>query len=206
MDQLPLPFVNNMDTTYEEVGAKRVAINQRGPSLSKRQATGQACFRGVEPPPPNDPAALAIFKKELMRQPPPCIIFRGTGSRISQEEKDAYPEGLVVLWQKKAWVDRPLALLWAEKVMKPFMDAERAAGVADASSRYLLFQDNLDAQKQQAYLDYLRDECQLESCFVPPNKTDQVQPVDRGFGQHIKLYMGQEMDEWLEDEANLERW
>ena len=28
VDQVPLPFVNGMDETYEEVGAKRVAINQ----------------------------------------------------------------------------------------------------------------------------------------------------------------------------------
>ena len=41
VDQVPLPFVNDMDTTYEQKGAKRVAINQNGPTLGKRQATGQ---------------------------------------------------------------------------------------------------------------------------------------------------------------------
>ena len=41
---------------------------------------------------------------------------------------------------------------------------------------------------------------------VPPNKTDQVQPVDRGLGYHIKLYMGREMDEWLEDDDNLDKY
>ena len=41
VDQVPLPFVNDMETTYEQVGEKRVAINQNGPALAKRQATGQ---------------------------------------------------------------------------------------------------------------------------------------------------------------------
>ena len=41
---------------------------------------------------------------------------------------------------------------------------------------------------------------------MPPNKTDQVQPVDRGVGRQIKIYVGQEMDEWMEDEGNLEKW
>ena len=41
VDQVPLPFVNDMDTTYEQKGAKRVAINQNGPTLGKRQATGR---------------------------------------------------------------------------------------------------------------------------------------------------------------------
>ena len=43
VDQVPLPFVNGMGATYETKGASRVAINQLGPALSKRQATGQIC-------------------------------------------------------------------------------------------------------------------------------------------------------------------
>ena len=48
---MPLPFINGMDETYEEVGAKRVAVNQNGPALAKRQATGKlvsklVCFLG----------------------------------------------------------------------------------------------------------------------------------------------------------------
>ena len=38
VDQVPLPFVNGLNETYEEIGSKRVAINQNGPSLSKRAA------------------------------------------------------------------------------------------------------------------------------------------------------------------------
>ena len=160
VDQIPLPFVNNMDQTYEEKGERRVAINQDGPSLSKRQATGQVCFRGAIPPPPaeGDPEALKRYKKYLQEQPAPCIIFRGQGN-ISQEEVDAYPEGLTVLWQVKAWVDRPLAIQWAEDVVKPFIESELKAGVCGDDDRYLMFQDNLDAQKQPDYLAYLQEKC-----------------------------------------------
>ena len=56
----------------------------------------------------------------------------------------------------KAWVDRPTALAWADQVIKPFIAAERAAQVADGTSRYLLFQDNLDSQKQPDYLNALK--------------------------------------------------
>ena len=122
VDQVPLPFVNDMETTYEQVGAKRVCINQQGPTLGKRQATGQVCFRPALPPAPEDSEALAKYKQHLMEQPAPCIIFRGTGQRISQAEKDAYPPGLVVLWQPKAWVDRPTAEAWAKQVWKPFIE------------------------------------------------------------------------------------
>jgi hypothetical protein len=41
---------------------------------------------------------------------------------------------------------------------------------------------------------------------VPPNKTDQLQPVDDGLGREIKLHMGREEDVWLEDDDNLAKW
>jgi len=207
VDQVPLPFVNDMDSTYEEVGAKRVAINQNGPSLGKRQASAQVCFRGVLPDPPEgDDAAKAKFKRHFHAQPKKCIIFRGTGQRISAEEKASYPDDFVALWQPKAWVDRPTAEAWAKQVWLPFIKAERDAGVAGDDDRYLLFQDNLDSQLQPAYLKTLREDCSTDNHQVPPNKTDQVQPVDRGLGRHIKIYLGQEMDAWLQDADNLGRW
>jgi hypothetical protein len=119
----------------------------------------------MPPPPPPSEASDATkerFKKYLKSQPPPCIIFRGTGARISQRERDAYPSDLVVLWQPKAWVDRPTAVAWAKEGFKPVIDADIAAGVSDADSRYLLFQDNLDAQCQPEYLDFLKTRCQTD--------------------------------------------
>ena len=41
---------------------------------------------------------------------------------------------------------------------------------------------------------------------LPPNETDQVQPIDRGLGRQIKVYIGQLMDEWLDDDENLSKW
>ena len=99
-----------------------------------------------------------------------------------------------MLWQDKAWIDRPLAEEWAEDVIKPFMKAERRAGVARADTRYLLFQDNLDAQKQPGYLNKLRA-CGVDDHKLPPNETDQVQPIDRGLGRQVKIYLGHHMDE-----------
>ena len=81
---------------------------------------------------------------------------------------------------------------WAQDVIKPFIEAERKEGVADSSSRYLLFQDNLDAQKQPDYIQYLRDWC-VDDHKLPPNETDQVQPIDRGLGRQVKIYLGQQV-------------
>ena len=88
---------------------------------------------------------------------------------------------------------------------KPFIEAERKAGVATTSTRYLLFQDNLDAQKQPDYIQKLKD-LGIDDHKLPPNETDQVQPVDRGLGRHVKIYLGQSMDAWMDTEENLTRW
>ena len=98
-----------------------------------------------------------------------------------------------------------MAMEWAEDVIKPFIQAERKAGVASASTRYLLLEDNLDSQKQPDYLEFLK-KWAVDDHKVPPNETDQVQPIDRGLGRVVKLYMGQQMDGWLEDDNNMERW
>jgi hypothetical protein len=193
VDQVPMPFINDMDYTYEQKGATRVAINQLGPALSKRQCMAQVCFRPVAPDPPPATApedARAMFHQHVAPQPAPCIVFRGTGKQISQAEKDAYPSELVVLWQPKAWVDRLVARDWVSKIIKPLVEADRKAGVANENSRYLLIQDNLDAQCQPEYLEMLRN-LGVDDHKVPPNKTDQVQPIDRGFGRLLKVYIGQ---------------
>jgi hypothetical protein len=132
----------------------------------------------------------------------------GTGKGISQAELDSYPSELVVLWQQKAWVDRPKAVEWEKKSYHEMIEADRKAGVCEASSRYLLIQDNLDAQDATRNPSYIAalDEDQTDDHKVPKNKTDQVQPIDRGLGRAIKIYMGKEEDDWLEDDDNLSKY
>ena len=86
--------------------------------------------------------------------------------------------------------------------------ADIAAGVCDETSRYLMIQDNLDSQdalRNPPYIAALAKD-QTDDHKVPAGKTDQVQPIDRGLGRHIKIYMGQEEHEWLEDDDNLQRY
>ena len=48
--------------------------------------------------------------------------------------------------------------------------------------------------------------CGVDDHKLPPNETDQVQPIDRGLGRHIKIYLGQLMDEWMDEDDNLTKW
>ena len=89
MDQIPMPFVIDFTTTSASKGDKKVWVREHGNgALSKRQFTLQLCVSPVDGP-----------------QPPPALIFRGKGVRISEVEKAAYHKGVHVYWQPKAWAD-----------------------------------------------------------------------------------------------------
>ena len=56
----------------------------------------------------------------------------------------------VVLWQPKAWCDRPIALEWAKLVFKKVIDADSAAGVCESEDSYLLIQDTSTRRSSQS--------------------------------------------------------
>ena len=77
VDQSPLPFVFHGNRTYDYVppgegSTHNTWIGQPAPGLDKRQCTLQIAFRPEE------------------NQPRLAIIFRGTGQKISEEEKKAW--------------------------------------------------------------------------------------------------------------------
>ncbi|CAB1119997.1 unnamed protein product [Ectocarpus sp. CCAP 1310/34] len=134
VDQVPLAFVNGLLVTWEERGAKRVAISQPFSGLEKRPCTMQVIFGPGE-------TTLRI-----------SVIFRGTGKRISPVEKAAYHKDVDVFFQENAWGDQKFCMEWAKR-----------------SYRQGLMRG-------------------------------------RGGGRFIKVEAGRQMDMWLEQSDNLERW
>ena len=69
MDQVPLPFVVNQETIYDDKGSKRVWVSQPTSGLDKKKATLQLCIRGSG-----------------KRSVKPAIVFRGKGN-VAMDEK-----------------------------------------------------------------------------------------------------------------------
>ena len=180
VDQTPLPFVIDRKTTYQESAPKgkkeKVWISQPSCGLEKRQCTLQVCFSPVK-----DKCRVAI-------------IFRGTGKRISADEKKAYHKGVDVYWQGCAWADRTVSVEWLDKTFR--------ADVADMSvSDFVLFCDNLDGQTREEFRDKVK-ELGGVTRYGPKGQTDAWQPVDSGYGRLLKVLTNHEQQEWLETE----RW
>ena len=181
VDQVPMPFVIDLKSTYEEKGKDEVWIRQNQAGLDKRFCTLQACFR----PGPD--------------QPNPTLVFRGQGLRISAVEKAAWDKRVNVMFQEKAWVDRKTCNEWAEKYFCPYVKENHP------NDESVLFCDNLDAQTQPEFLEKLR----AVSCsrfLTPPECTDLTQAVDAGLGRNVKVLTAKEFECWLEYDENLEKW
>ncbi|CAB1096599.1 unnamed protein product [Ectocarpus sp. CCAP 1310/34] len=54
--------------------------------------------------------------------------------------------------------------------------------------------------------EYLAKHCNTLAWYGPSECTDEVQPVDAGAGRFLKVEVGRQMDIWLEQSDNLERW
>ena len=166
-DQVPLPFAVNLKDTYVKVGSKRVWVAQNTCGMDKRFCSLLLCFRPAK------------------GQPKPTIIFRGRGKRISAVEKASRDNRVNVMFQEKAWADRPVMLEWAEKYFCPYIINEVNGGV-NSGEECVAFCDDLDSHLTPDFLGLLR----AVGCFrflYPPNCSIEVQAVvDAGLGSNTK--------------------
>ena len=179
VDQVPLPFIVQQDTTYETTGSTSVWVAQPGSGLDKRQCTLQLCIR------PSDSQPF-----------PPAIIFRAKG-KVKEEKLKSYDPRVHVFWQKNGWMDKEVALQWVEKTFSP---------AVDKSHENVLFLDNLSCQCSDKFILNCRRKANTVVYPLPPSSTDKVQPIDAGDGRQMKKLIGEQLDEYLEDDENLEAW
>ncbi|KAF3907031.1 hypothetical protein ABW20_dc0105773 [Dactylellina cionopaga] len=85
LSSVPLESEFLAGKTYETIGTKSVWLRSKGSGLDKRQATVQLC----------------IFADGVPRIKP-ALVFKGTGQRIVQSEKDKWDKRVTVNFQKKA--------------------------------------------------------------------------------------------------------
>ena len=185
VDQIPLPFIMDQNTTYEtdvpreEKRSHRVWVSNPGAVLEKRQCTLQLCFSPVA----NKPVRIAV-------------IFRGTGKRIPADELAAYHKDVDVYWQPNALADTSMSVQWTKGTL--------SAAVGDFDE-FILFCDSLEAQTSLPFQEEIR-ELRGVVWYDVPNATDIWQPVDAGAGFLIKKLILHEQQRWLEEEENVELW
>eukprot|EP00794_Sanderia_malayensis_P008583 gene8583-9501_t len=147
--------------------------------LDKRQCTLQLCIR------PTD-----------VQPVPPAVIFRGKGN-IKEEELKLHDPRVNVFWQKNGWMDKEVAQQWVEKTFSPSVDK---------SQENVLFLDNLNCQTSEEFVFNCRRKANTVVYPLPPSSTDKLQPVDAGEGRQMQKLIGEQLDKYLEDAANMKAW
>jgi hypothetical protein len=182
IDQMPMSFCFELDSTYEYEGAKTVQIKEPGDgSFSKRQAT-----------------LMLFITAGAGDQPRAAIIFRGKGMRISDVEKENWDKRIDVYFQQNAWADTPFLVAWARKTLKQFTQTLNGR-------RLLLFCDNLKGHLS----DEFKAACSERNVllwYLLKNTTDFSQPIDAGYGRDVKREIAKQQSTWLENDENLARW
>ena len=85
MDQTPLPFVLDNETTYADKGSSEVWCVSGSSGLDKRRCSVQ----------------LTIFADGVSRVCP-LVIFRGKDLRITRKEQEVWDQRVQVAFQPKA--------------------------------------------------------------------------------------------------------
>lgn len=181
---MPLAFINDLNRTYDNVGAKEVWISQAGEGAwEKRMCTLNLCFH----PDPKAP------------QPRTAMIFKGQGLRISDSERAAWHKDIDVSFNEKAWANDAWCLEHIPKQLAPVVPGHRGAEA-------LLVCDNLSGQCSQDFRKLMKTKHNVLVWNLPPGTTDITQPVDSGYGRAVKRLIGVKLCQWLENETNLEKW
>ena len=132
----------------------------------------------------------------------PAVIFRGTGKRINAVEKAAWHKGVEVYRQACAWADSAFCNSWAGNTYRKGVGGSFIAVPEEQST---MFADNLYGQTIEDFKRMLK-ECNTLLWLLPPKCTDEVQPVDDGYGRLFKVLVGKSLDAWLLNGDNAERW
>ena len=186
LDQVPAGFFAPT-STYELKGARRVHIAANGSADSHRECTLQVCIRCFK-----DPSLPRCGQPKLV------ICFKGTGVRISQEEKAQYCEHVIVMWDKKAWYNAKKCNEWARLAATEI--------ILKSEGRHLVLLDNLSGQTTEEFKKLLLNHCNATVHALVAGCTDEIQVVDAGFGALIKFYAQEVSDEWLAIDENWEEW
>ena len=94
-------------------------------------------------------------------------------------------------------------MAWAEKCFRKSLMQGRGGVPAEQS---LLTLDNLHGQTADEFKAYIKKECNSLVWPYPGGCTDALQPIDSGLGAFIKVEVRKQLDLWVENGDNLERW
>lgn len=171
MDQTPVYFTMNSKTTLDIIGRKTIHV-RKSTSDTKR-------------------ATVAVTITASGHILPAVTVFKAAkNGRIEKNEFETYPSDHFYAAQKNAWMDEDVMLMWAEKVLKPYIKT------APDNVIPLLILDSYRCHMMSSVVQVIQ-EMGVEVTHIPGGCTSLCQPVDVGFNKPFKTNIRREWESWM---------
>ena len=136
----------------------------------------------------------------------PCVlkILNEFLQLLFFEERETFPNQKLIYMTRESMSIGKKRAGWIQMLLCSGLKI--FAPAVDCSAENILFLDNLACQITQEFHMKCKKLASTLVYQLPPNEMDKCQPVDQAEGNIIKKLMGEELDHYLEEGENLERW
>ena len=164
-DQTGIKIVQSNTWTIEEQGSKRVDVARAN---DKRQITAVFCG-----------SLVGDFL-------PTQVIYQGTTPHC--HPKFQFPPDWDITHSPKHWSNEETMIQYVDNIIIPYVKSARASFSDDTPA--LVIMDNFKGQITSAVAELL-DSNNIHVCLLPPNTTDQLQPMDLSVNKPAKDFLKQ---------------
>lgn len=173
-DQTGIKLVPASSWTMAQRGSQRVEIGGAG---DKRQIT--AVFCGT---------LLGDFL-------PPQLVYKGTTPRCHPRYK--FPADWSITHSAKRWSNETTMLEYINDIIVPYVEKMRE--LIDDDKPALVIIDNFKGQVTESVTARL-EECNIHTCLLPANTTDQLQPMDLSVNKAAKDFLRDKFQNWYAEQ------
>ena len=138
---------------------------------------------------------INAFVKDSGRPVPLCTVY--TLLMVASHR------GLDVSWQGSAWAD---SSFYTSSADDTYLKAVCGSIHGTPDKQFFLFNDNLHGQTTDEFKSLTMPLCKAILWILPAGCTDEIQPIDAGYGRLVLVHVGKAIDQWLLDADHVELW
>ena len=124
---------------------------------------------------------------------PPQLIYQGKSPNCLP--KIRFPDDWHITYTPNHWANELTTIDYIQKIILPYICRKKKEMNLPANQHSLCIFDNFKAQLTAGVLGLLKSN-KVETVFVPPNTTDQLQPLDLSVNKPAKDFLRKKFEEW----------
>ena len=124
---------------------------------------------------------------------PPQLIYQGKSPNCLPLIR--FPDDWHITYTPNHWANEQTTIDYIQKIILPYISRKKTEMNLPANQSSLCIFDNFKAQLTAEVLELLKSN-HVETVFVPPNCTDQLQPLDLSVNKPAKDFLRKKFEQW----------